>query len=177
MLSLPPERRAAFKSPIGPVLTDVNRVCKESTWPLIAVGDIVSYELTTSTCEPDVAIIDGLTERSAVAPEIETALEELPNRLRAENPPGKLTHSLLNAVTTALETTSQTTIVVDGEEDLAALPALIAAPQGATVIYGQPGEGMVRVSVDSAAKSKARSLFHLFEGDVEKALSKLTAAT
>ena len=45
-------------------------------------------------------------------------------------------------------------IVVDGEEDLATLPAILYAPLGSVVIYGQPNEGSVLVNVTSEMKLK-----------------------
>jgi uncharacterized protein (UPF0218 family) len=55
-------------------------------------------------------------------------------------------------------------LVVDGEEDLAALPALLAIPAGGVVVYGQPGEGMVRAEPDTATEARARSLLEKFSG-------------
>ena len=40
-------------------------------------------------------------------------------------------------------------IVVEGEEDLATLPAILYAPPGSVVVYGQPDEGSVLVKVNS----------------------------
>jgi uncharacterized protein (UPF0218 family) len=44
---------------------------------------------------------------------------------------------------------------VEGEEDLLTLVAMAVAPLGSFVIYGQPGEGLVVVEVDDAAKNRA----------------------
>ncbi len=57
----------------------------------------------------------------------------------------------------------QDRIEVDGEEDLAAIPAILMAPEGARVLYGMPGRGMVVVIVDSSARSKAKALLDLME--------------
>jgi uncharacterized protein (UPF0218 family) len=61
---------------------------------------------------------------------------------------------------------------VEGEEDLAAVPAVIVAPAGASVVYGQPGEGMVLVDADEV-RDEARDLLRRMDGDPEQALSLL----
>ena len=43
-------------------------------------------------------------------------------------------------------------IIVDGEEDLATLPAILYAPLGSAVVYGQPNEGSVLVDVTPEKK-------------------------
>jgi hypothetical protein len=54
------------------------------------------------------------------------------------------------------------TIVVDGEEDLAVIPLVLAAPDGAIVLYGQPHKGVVLRTVDARAKAAARELMKHF---------------
>lgn len=49
-------------------------------------------------------------------------------------------------------------VLIDGEEDLLTIPAVIEAPVGSVVFYGQPLEGVVAVSVDEKSKSKAREV-------------------
>jgi uncharacterized protein (UPF0218 family) len=43
-------------------------------------------------------------------------------------------------------------ILVNGEEDLLVLPAVLFAEEGADVFYGQPNEGMVHVRVSSQTR-------------------------
>ncbi|MFC6772314.1 DUF359 domain-containing protein, partial [Halorubrum pallidum] len=44
---------------------------------------------------------------------------------------------------------------------------------GASVVYGQPGEGMVRVPVTPEARDEARELFEALDGDVDAAYDAL----
>jgi uncharacterized protein (UPF0218 family) len=46
-------------------------------------------------------------------------------------------------------------VVVDGEEDLLVLVAVLYAPVGGLVVYGQPGEGVVVVRVTDAKRAEA----------------------
>jgi len=48
-----------------------------------------------------------------------------------------------------------------------------SAPDGASVVYGQPGEGMVRVAVTPESRTEARELFEALDGDVEAAYKAL----
>ena len=53
-------------------------------------------------------------------------------------------------------------ILVDGEEDLAVIPLILAAPFGVFILYGQPGEGVVVCEVTPAAKEKAGAMLAHF---------------
>jgi len=51
-------------------------------------------------------------------------------------------------------------IMVDGEEDLAVLPAVLLSPATSIVMYGQPGIGGVLVRVDDAVRKRVGSLLY-----------------
>ena len=51
---------------------------------------------------------------------------------------------------------------VQGEEDLLTLFAILAAPLESLVIYGQPGEGIVAVSVTEAKKWEIKGYIDQF---------------
>ncbi|WP_297889736.1 GTP-dependent dephospho-CoA kinase family protein [uncultured Halorubrum sp.] len=187
LLTLPESLRDAFKEPLGPVTTDAEALLEaadetrerggssdEGSPRLIAVGDVVTYHLREAGRVPDVALVDGKTEREAVREEIETALAATAERrIAVENPAAALSAALLDALAEALAATEPVTIEVTGEEDLAALPAMLAAPLGSTVVYGQPGEGMVRVAVTPEARRRARELFGGLAGDTAAAYDAL----
>jgi uncharacterized protein (UPF0218 family) len=165
VLTLPDELRAAFKDPFGPVYTDASRLAAELGSPAIAVGDVVTRHLTDVGARPDLAVIDWVTERETLAEDDQPDLEGYDERIEVENPAAALTDDLLSALRTGIEQDGKTVIVVDGEEDLTTLPALVAAPDGASVVYGQPGEGMVHVRIDAEAGERARELLARMDGD------------
>jgi len=191
LLTLPESLRDAFKEPLGPVTTDAEALLKavdetrerrgsadEGPARLVAVGDVVTYHLREAGRVPDVALVDGKTEREAVREEVETALAATEERrVPVENPAAALSAALLDALAEALAASDPVTIEVTGEEDLAALPAMIAAPLGSTVVYGQPGEGMVRVAVTPEARRRARELFEGLTGDTAAAYDALGVAS
>jgi uncharacterized protein (UPF0218 family) len=157
--------RPELKEALGPIFTDANTLLAEVDSPLVAVGDVVTYHLIGAGRIPDVALVDERTERSAVDPEIREGIEGFDREVTASNPQGTLTADLLTALRGAIDRAATTLIDVDGEEDLATLPAILLAPRGASVVYGQPGEGMVLVTVDGAATDRARELLSRMEGD------------
>ncbi|MFP8955525.1 GTP-dependent dephospho-CoA kinase family protein [Natrialbaceae archaeon A-CW3] len=167
-LSLPQALRHELKDPMGPIETDAGVLLEAIDGPLITVGDVVTYHVLEAGRAPEVALVDGQTKREAVDAEIErTVTDGSAVTITVTNPPAVLTESLLEALVTALERAEPTTILVEGEEDLAVLPVLLAAPDGASIVYGQPDEGMVHVRVDEAARERARTLLERFEGDAE----------
>jgi len=167
VLTLPEDERAAFKDPLGPIESDPDALLAAVDGFLIAVGDAVTYHLVQAGRRPDVAVVDGFTEREAVDDEVRNAVAAA-DPIDVRNPPATLADELLVALCTAIADERPTTILVDGEEDLAALPAIIAAPAGASVVYGQPGEGMVHVEVDESVRDRARDLLSTMDGDHDR---------
>lgn len=165
LLSLPDSLREALKEPFGPVHTDPADLLARVGEPLVAVGDAVTYHLVAAGRTPDVAVLDGRTERSPVEAHVRRKTGEYDTRLTVRNPPATLTAAVLDALREALERDGQVAIDVNGEEDLVALPAIVAAPSGASVVYGQPGEGMVLVPVNREAKRRTRTLLERMDGD------------
>lgn len=189
MITLPDSLRSAFKEPFGPVYTDTEPLLgavrdathetesvASSGLPLIAVGDVVTYHLVEAGRQPDVAVIDGKTERETVDAEIDAVLSDLDTETcRIRNPPAELSEAMLVTLREAIASDQPVTIIVDGEEDLATLPAIVLAPSGASVIYGQPGAGMVHVTVTESETDNACRLLRQFDGDTAAAMRLLTA--
>jgi uncharacterized protein (UPF0218 family) len=174
VVELQPALRSALKDPLGPIYTDAGELLARVSAPLVAVGDVVTYHLLAAGRTPDVALVDERTERSAVDPEISDAIVGFDREVAVSNPPATLTADLLSALREAVAHTGETTLVdVDGEEDLATLPALSLTPRGGSVVYGQPGEGMVHVTVDRTAVDRARDLLERMDGDTGRLWSLL----
>ncbi|MFB6180155.1 MAG: GTP-dependent dephospho-CoA kinase family protein [Halorientalis sp.] len=164
--------RSELKDPVGPIFTDAERLLADAGEPIVAVGDIVTYHLMTADRTPDVALVDGRTKRSAVEDHIQDAISDdaFDETRHVSNPPATLSEALLTALAEALGAAGDhsTIIVVDGEEDLAALPAVVAAPTGASVVYGQPNEGMVLVTCEGDPVEQMRELLSRMDGDTER---------
>lgn len=170
LVELPDEMRAELREPMGPIFTDAERLLADAGDPLIAVGDVVTYHLERAGVTPDVAVVDGLTKREEVDDDVAEGVARLganAREVRVENPAATLSRETTQALMEALGESDPTVIVVDGEEDLVALSAIVAAPLGASVVYGQPNEGMVRAEVTDEAKAETRDLLGRMDGDPE----------
>jgi len=115
-----------------------------------SVGDVVTHNLQKNGIVPAIAVIDGQTMRSPCdrLPEVKGAC------IKVKNPAGTITDELIQALYDALAH-PPATILVDGEEDLAVIPLVIAAPDSSVLLYGQPHEGVVLRTIDAAAKTAA----------------------
>jgi uncharacterized protein (UPF0218 family) len=173
VLSLPETARGEFKDPFGPLYTEVDELLDEHSTPIITVGDIVTYHFEQAGHQPALALVDGKTKREQAPDSVRAELDRRPNRVAVENPAGVITADLLDAIAGALETDGPTTIVVEGEEDLATVPVVVVAPVGSTVVYGQPDEGMVAIDVTEDNREAFRDLLSTFDGDVERAMNLL----
>ncbi|WP_435100486.1 GTP-dependent dephospho-CoA kinase family protein [Halarchaeum sp. P4] len=156
--TLPKSARASFKEPLGPVFTDAFDLLADAGDPIVTVGDVVTYHLGEAGVTPHVAVVDGKTEREAVDPEVAANLPAAATVVEVASEPGTLSAELVEELVAAIDADEPTRIVVTGEEDLATVPAVLYAPTDATVVYGQPGEGMVRANVSAGLRERVREL-------------------
>ncbi|MFB6071428.1 MAG: GTP-dependent dephospho-CoA kinase family protein [Halobacterium sp.] len=161
--SLPEHAREAFKEPMGPVYTDVRELLADAGDPIIAVGDVVTYHLAEAGVTPKVSVVDGKTEREAVSETIRGGVPDADREVEVESAPATVSGDLLDALVAAIHAEGSTVVSVLGEEDLAAIPAVLAAPDGASVVYGQPGEGMVLANVTEELHERVLELAELLE--------------
>lgn len=167
LVRLPESMRGELKEPLGDVVAEVDD--ERLSGRIVAVGDMVTYHLLRAGVVPDVAVVDGRTEREEVDEEVVESWRALPVFGRVENEPGTVSSGLVVALRDALGGERDSVLVeVDGEEDLAVLPALVLADEGDTVLYGQPGEGMVYVGVDAEKSAHALDLLRRMEGDTDE---------
>ena len=170
MLSLPSSLREAFKEPFGPVYTDADELLEDAGRPVLAVGDVVTHHLRGAGHVPHLAVVDGRTERETAPDEVRASIPA-PD-VTVANPAASLSRDLLVALRDAVEGEGPTTVAVEGEEDLATLPALYCGPDGGSVVYGQPGQGMVLADA-TANRETVRDLLSQMDGDVAGALALL----
>ncbi|WP_247002843.1 GTP-dependent dephospho-CoA kinase family protein [Halosolutus gelatinilyticus] len=175
LLVLPDDLRHELKEPLGPIETDADVLLNEIDGPLITVGDVVTYHFLRAGRKPDVAFVDERTKRSAVDDEIRRTVTE-ETTVETVNPPAEISADVIRALRDALERDEPTTVLVEGEEDLVALPAIAAAPEGASVVYGQPNEGMVHVRVTDDHRAEMRALLDRFEGNADRLWELLDAS-
>ena len=179
VLELPAELRSELKPPLGSIYTDADRLLDDATMPIVAVGDVVTYHLLEAGHTPAVALVDERTERESVDRAVKSAVlsdngpAAFDTRCSVSNPAGALTAELLTTLRRTVDADESTLVVVDGEEDLAALPAILAVPDGASVVYGQPGEGMVLVTAGPEVRDHVHSLLERMSGEYRRVRSAL----
>lgn len=116
---------------------------------VITVGDVVSTEARTAGIPMNLMIIDGKTMRHSYTP----AVSRTRATFQIVNPAGTIAQESWQAIKKALKE-DEATIIVEGEEDLLAIPAVLEAPLRSLIVYGQPSEGIVVVEATSPRKEK-----------------------
>jgi len=162
-LLLTRELRALLKLPLGELLTGtgdenmkaLKRIISEQKPPrVICVGDSVCRNVIRAGDPSWIKIVDGKEMRR------ETGLQDFQGRrvFLVDNPPGTISPMVWEAVTEAIKHKGSL-LIVNGEEDLLTLPAVLEAPNNSIVIYGQPPQaGMTVVKVNRDKKSLAKSV-------------------
>jgi GTP-dependent dephospho-CoA kinase len=153
---LPEEYREALSKPLGRLFTPKEVAGPEfaMTAPqgrtVVTVGDRVTETFGSIGRIPEVQIVDSKENRKPRrAPSLPHA-----TLLGAPNPPGTITLEAVEAIAKAFGSKKPARVLVDGEEDLLAIPAVAYAPVGGAVYYGQPSEGIVMIEVTAEAKER-----------------------
>lgn len=171
ILKLPEHLRNKLKKPLGQLIKgspDVTiKIAKgiiEKLKPpkIITVGDIVTYSAKKYKLPLSIAIIDLKTMKKNSDVHISYKGNEI--IIKIDNPAGTITHDAWKAVKNAMIKREEVVILVNGEEDLLALPAIYFAPKGSIIIYGQPHEGIVVVKSDQNTKKKVKEILLEMEG-------------
>ena len=129
---------------------------KEKPSEIISIGDIVSQNIHTSGFNPQLTVIDYISLRDQIMPK----QPEVEKTVHVKNPQGTITEEAIQAIREALASGVHTHIVVEGEEDLLALIAVLYAPENAFVVYGQPHCGIVVIKVSSEKKAEVKRLLN-----------------
>ena len=154
-LALPESQRSYFQKPFSQITAAIS----PPKYLCISVGDIAAITLLKQKIKPDLAIVDLKTKRQPVFLNL-SALGLKPGLL-THNPPGFITVDLAEKILSCLSKKIPT-LLVDGEEDLAVLPAILLSPLKTTIYYGQPDSGLVKITVTEKTKKKAQNLLHKF---------------
>jgi uncharacterized protein (UPF0218 family) len=162
-LKLPDHLRSRLASPFGPVYPaeELPLHVRDAT-VVAAVGDVTAREATKRLGRVRFIVVDFKTLRGPV--EDDAAVRSWGDQVRKVKSPAQiLTASLWNAVLDAARSSKSTRIEVEGEEDLAVLPAIMHLAPGATVLYGMPDRGVTSVKVAEESVRLAREFLGDFE--------------
>jgi GTP-dependent dephospho-CoA kinase len=154
------EDEKTLKKPFGVLIPDA-RITKQrisfilkDVKKIIAVGDATTERLTSFGIIPDVAVIDGKERRQTRdMPDSYPAKE-----MRCKNPAGVISRCAIELLKTALIEKQPVRVLVEGEEDMLALPLFVLSPIDAAILYGQPLEGLVVVKMTEVKRKQAKDL-------------------
>ncbi len=169
-LIFPENVKRLLKEPAGRLISgdpdqvteEVKRLIEADNPPVvIAVGDYTSAKLREHRARVNIYIIDGRIERRPCQIFDTSGLRVI----ECVNDPGTISPEAASKLHKLLgkPNIKDTVLLVRGEEDLLTLAAIISAPEGSAIIYGQPGAGSVYVKVDKALKRKALEIIELVE--------------
>lgn len=160
---LTPELRTRLKQPLGILIrgsfVETMKILRkliqdEKPSAVISVGDTVSRNLAKNGFTPQLSIVDNKCMRKSVEPTRLAADQTV----YVKNPQGTITDKAEEAIANALRGTQSVKMVVEGEEDLLTLPAILHASNNALVVYGQPYEGIVVVMVTDEKRAEINAI-------------------
>ncbi|MCS7368213.1 MAG: GTP-dependent dephospho-CoA kinase family protein [archaeon GBS-70-058] len=125
----------------------------------ITVGDYVTKFFIIHGIPIDVAIIDFNVERKSFQYDPKPYFKKI---FKVVNPPGTIFASSWLTIQYAISIEEPSLIIVDGEEDLLALPCVLCAPLNSAVFFGIPHRGLMFVPVNFEAKNYAFKLLKFF---------------
>ncbi len=175
---LPKSLRGALRKPLGRIISlhsylpkrQIERmkdtIVKNGYYYHCAVGDVVSLRLKKRGISPFISIVDGKTRRKALNSTIMESLLEK-DRSEAINEKGTIQKSAcleMEKLFTVGHKGAIKQLFIHGEEDLLTLVAVLLAPLGAHVWYGQQGMGAVDVHVTEKKKQIVYNLLKQFNG-------------
>ena len=160
-MQLPDDLRDQLKNPLGNLVSDndpnkeniIKKISVESF--LITVGDRTTENMLRLDLKPQIQIIDGLEKRNQ---RIVPADDTVNTNLSCRNPPGEITEESIQVIQKAFSCDPPVRIMVDGEEDLLVIPVCIHAPENSIVMYGQPNEGLVIVTITPEVRAKVQKI-------------------
>jgi len=163
---LPEQMRSDLKAPKGEIFTveegpPEDRIVANlnDLEPniVVAVGDVTSETVNAAGYTPDVCIVDGITRRGNYDLSLDGEIE-----YTLYNPAATIYPEAWSVIDTAIHDKQKSLVFVEGEEDLMGFPAVLLAPEGAVMLYGQPDVGIIWVPVsDENAKAAREFIKHM----------------
>lgn len=156
--TLPENLRASFSKPFGQLVKKIEGSFSKN---IVAVGDETVKSFTSKKIQPALSIIDLKNNRKSKYKGASDLGLNPQKIIKAVNSSGHITKDLIGAVKLGLET-HRSVVLVDGEEDLAVIPAVLLSPLGYKIYYGQPGKGVVKIVVSENVKRQIKELLSQF---------------
>ena len=159
MYYLKPEMAEELKETKSEIYRESPNFLNETNF-IATIGDICTIKIIEQIRIPNLMIVDLKTKRDIKLnkSQLETIRNIKCKEVQINNKAGTISKELYHEIQKALNSDEKTKIIIDGEEDLAALPVIKLCKNGAKVIYGMPDRGMVVVDVNQQAKERANKI-------------------
>ena len=161
------DQRESLRIPVGNVFRTTDDVLSylHKKHMIIAVGDVIANSLQQKNMQADISVIDGKTRRDEKIEE--KIVSPAAKRWESQNDAGTIAREAVNSLQAAIQAFQQTQekqlLMVSGEEDLLAIPAILLSPLHTIVVYGLFGKGIVAVEVSEQNKQDLHNLFRKFQ--------------
>lgn len=197
-LTMPESLRSLLQKPLGKVLASLQSIqnslrnlssLSDVSDLVVSVGDMSTQTFLDAGFKPHLSIIDQKLARRPVNTLKSFGDPSTYTLYRLTSGPGYISVDAINLLHRLLQVPNlqkisipgirqipgisgirkPVVILVSGEEDLLTLPAVLFAPDGSTVYYGQPPHagkksGLVEVKVNQRSRSRALTLIKQFHG-------------
>jgi uncharacterized protein (UPF0218 family) len=151
---LPERLRGELSKVVGKLVSTKSEMLAEvkASRFVVTVGDVVTLDFLEAGRVPDISVVDYRTKRMPMAEVLKKFDRFEQSVVRVRNPAAEISQELWNAIKDGYENPRNLRIVVEGEEDLAALACIALAPENTSVIYGIPNRGATVLHVDQKIK-------------------------
>lgn len=168
-LVMPDSLRSTLGKPLGKVLRGqaiAQSIRRNRDRVITTVGDVATKTLLDAGVTPYLSIVDGKVSRKPYPHTISQLRKRSSCEAKIISGPGYISREATEAIQDCFSHNASrithNVLVIDGEEDLLVLPALVYTPWGTIIYYGQPGKGLVEVVVTQVAKREAIALLSRF---------------
>ncbi len=167
-LFLPDNLRHELINPFGEIVKDFATFKQsiEKVDFLVTVGDIVSADFIKNNFQASISVIDLKTRRQNIYKSYFEKYFTILPKIKLSNPAGVIKFStalsIQRYIQNFLNNKIKKIIVINGEEDLLALPFILFSPLESIIIYGIHDKGMAIVEVNVDTKEKVKQLLARF---------------
>lgn len=121
---------------------------------IISIGDIVSRNILEKGFPLNIFIVDNKSMRKLIEP-INVSVSKV---LHLMNPAGIISKDSWRIIEEAINSDGLVKVLVEGEDDLLTIVAVLLAPVNSMVVYGQPNEGIVVINITEEIKKEMREI-------------------
>ena len=159
--NLPDSLRTELQKPFGQIGNDIPDNLDRSR--IITVGDVTTKLFNENKINQFLSIVDFKVNREKKFYSVkDLGFEAYIKIFKIISPRGIISYELIEVIRESFENKVRTVVLIDGEDDLAVLPCLLASPLGYSIFYGQPNKGLVWVKVTEENKEKVYRLLSQF---------------